>query len=1716
MKTLGYYALLALWLILMLSVDMNAQTGPAGVGNSSSNVLWLKADDLSATGTGNPVSGTWADASGNSNSASQGTAGYRPLYKEAGGISSVEFDGVDDFFDNTRSYTARTVFIVYKVNSATLPASDLGQLWGDYQNNFHVAVDGRSGNANGFSFDGAPSSTTARYGINGAAYGSFYENTNVVPFTDDQWEIIAVEFNSNKNLTRQVIGSLYPQFPVGGHQYGGEIAEIITYNTTLNTTQQILMSNYLSAKYGITLTGNDKYAFDITHGKQLSGIGRVATGNEHKISESAGMLRVNSVSNLTDGDFLLFGHDGAGAASWTTTEAPSAGVNMNRLSREWRFDKTGVVGNVVLSIDTALLPAKQSGYSKYVLWIDADGNFATGATRHILTYNGGRYQTDTISIADGAYVTIGTLRPAVNFTITSAQGTEQAGNDTVWATLNFVMNTTTTVDYVVSGGTATGGGTDYTLANGTLTFTGGNTTAFFELDITDDTDVEASETLIVSLRNPSGAVVGADSVFTYIIYDNDQLHTIEFAATTSLNAEVDTTLLIPVTIDIAHPDSIIQVDYAVTASTGTAGVDFTLAAGTLSIPAGNTSGDIPLTIYADALDEFDETVVITLSNPVNANIGTLFQHTFTIKDFNFPPTVSFVLASSSDDESTTTVLLDVTLSEPSGKDITLYFSETAGTATQGVDYNLVTGTMVIPAGDSTAQVSVSVINDSDEEFGEDFTITLDSADNALLGATVTHVYTILTSDVVGTTGPGGIGDETMNSLWLKADDITGVANGAALTVTWLDASGNSFGASQTNGTYRPTYQSTAANGKPAVTFDGVDDFLDNAHAYDARTVFAVFRVSSSTQNNTELAQIWGNYGEGAQVGPDPRSGTNAFGYSFDGGGSGSARYGMNGGGLSTVAYTNNNSDPWAYNQWELVSVEFSATQTITRQVIGSLYPAFTVGTHQFGGSLAELIVFNDTLNTARRTIIENYLAAKYGLTIANDVYPYESTYGNDVAGVGSYNGTLNHIAAESAGVLEIAGPDDLDAGEYLLFGHNGNTLTGYTTSGLPITNGMSRLNRTWRLAETGDVGSVDFYIDTTSLSAKPAGEDHYLLLVDYDGDFSAGTAIYPLTYSNGKYQVLNVEVQGGDHVTIATASNFSTASGNFNSGASWVTGVVPVSGEAAIITQGRSLTLSGDATVGSVVVSSGGQLSLGSSTLHIDEESMVQSGSFNAGTGTIVYERSGTQQVAALDYYHLVIDGSGTKTLSGNIVINGNLAIDQGTLDVGSGLNYSINLRGNWIDTTGDFEPRAGTVIFDGSTQQNVRSGGIPFYNVTVNNSGSGMSLGGTMEVTGVLSLSNGVVTTNNNRVYVSNSAAASITSYSNTSFINGRLRRNMDVNTDTYAFPVGNGAATTNYYLAEIVNNNLQGITYMDAQFRPLANHNDAQMNVNDIWLTYSSMDPTGVWELEPNSQPTNGTYDVRLYIENFSGLTDNEFAVLKRPVGSTSGADWSTGGGLLNPLGGLGRMLSDGFMLRTGLSSFSQFGGGRSGAALPIELIDFTATVVDDQVRLDWSTAVEINNELFVIERSVDGENFTAITEMAGAGNSAIQHDYVAWDNNPLTGTSYYRLKQVDYDGKFTYSDLQAVTIDGGEWVVNIYPNPVTNGQLNMQLTGPFDFAGMDDDAQVTITDMAGRVIYNKTIGLGYGRISIDLPDYISGGQYLLQVRNNNWYKQTTLLVH
>lgn len=116
----------------------------------------------------------------------------------------------------------------------------------------------------------------------------------------------------------------------------------------------------------------------------------------------------------------------------------------------------------------------------------------------------------------------------------------------------------------------------------------------------------------------------------------------------------------------------------------------------------------------------------------------------------------------------------------------------------------------------------------------------------------------------------------------------------------------------------------------------------------------------------------------------------------------------------------------------------------------------------------------------------------------------------------------------------------------------------------------------------------------------------------------------------------------------------------------------------------------------------------------------------------------------------------------------------------------------------------------------------------------------------------------------------------------------------------------------------------------------------------------------------------------------------------------------------------------------------GNGAGCSLPIELAMFDVKAgADRSVDLHWATASELNNDFFTLERATDLSSFAPIGRVEGAGTSTEWRDYFFQDNNPAPGRNYYRIKQTDYDGKFTYSPVRSVNFPK-EDQLQLFPSP------------------------------------------------------------------------------
>lgn len=163
---------------------------------------------------------------------------------------------------------------------------------------------------------------------------------------------------------------------------------------------------------------------------------------------------------------------------------------------------------------------------------------------------------------------------------------------------------------------------------------------------------------------------------------------------------------------------------------------------------------------------------------------------------------------------------------------------------------------------------------------------------------------------------------------------------------------------------------------------------------------------------------------------------------------------------------------------------------------------------------------------------------------------------------------------------------------------------------------------------------------------------------------------------------------------------------------------------------------------------------------------------------------------------------------------------------------------------------------------------------------------------------------------------------------------------------------------------------------------------------------------------------------------------------------------------------------------------------AILPIELLSFSADKINNEIELNWITASEKNNDYFIIQRSGDAISFEDIGKVSGRGNSSIASYYKFIDNNSsLADKLFYRLKQTDFDGRYSYSDIIAIS-EERENLVFVYYNKKEN---NISIS----FYSEGGDALISITDVLGRILYvdSKNYSKGFYTINIPANNFGSG---------------------
>lgn len=332
--------------------------------------------------------------------------------------------------------------------------------------------------------------------------------------------------------------------------------------------------------------------------------------------------------------------------------------------------------------------------------------------------------------------------PEVRFSFATSVTDETVGNANVFVELSEPTTAEVTVGIgVVEGGTASAD-SDFDLQLGEVRFAPGETSVEVPVAIVSDTVVEDDENVLLELRSPMGATLGATRTHDLKISANI-LPKISFATGTAMVLENVSSQQFPVQLSNASTSDVLFA-YSV-GGTATLGKDHSLAAGMLTLPAGQTMISINAPILDDPTDEENETIVIGLTALSGAVVGQNRTRQHLILDDDNAPVLGFTAATGTTNE-TGSATITVTLAIASAKTASASYSVTAGSAS-AADFTTTSGTVTFAPGVISQTFTVAITEDTLYENNETFTISLTNLSNATAGQ-LTHDLTITDNDPI--------------------------------------------------------------------------------------------------------------------------------------------------------------------------------------------------------------------------------------------------------------------------------------------------------------------------------------------------------------------------------------------------------------------------------------------------------------------------------------------------------------------------------------------------------------------------------------------------------------------------------------------------------------------------------------------------------------------------------------------------------------------------------------------------------------------------------------------------------------------------------------------------------------------------------------------------------------------------------------------------------
>ncbi|MBP7260458.1 MAG: T9SS type A sorting domain-containing protein [Bacteroidia bacterium] len=496
---------------------------------------------------------------------------------------------------------------------------------------------------------------------------------------------------------------------------------------------------------------------------------------------------------------------------------------------------------------------------------------------------------------------------------------------------------------------------------------------------------------------------------------------------------------------------------------------------------------------------------------------------------------------------------------------------------------------------------------------------------------------------------------------------------------------------------------------------------------------------------------------------------------------------------------------------------------------------------------------------------------------------------------------------------------------------------------------------------------------------------------------------------------------------------------------------------------------------------------IATSTLSLVSSNVTVNGVFAHNNGNYTIDAGSSRNYSLsspLTFFNFTQNQSGSLNIQSDdtLIVEGNLTLTNGLSNTGL-----INAKGN-VSVGSSFDRGTAKLLFTGSGNQTFSINNSSNFdgdiilnkpNLSAVILSSPFSLDATDQE---LTLTKGyLVTTSTNLLTIADNR--SISGGSSQAFISGPVRK---VGNDIFTFPVGKDSVyapisisapsnSSHHFTAEYFKSNPEVAAYNRTSKESSIN----TVSANEFWIL----------------DRTNGTSNVTVTLSWNSARSGNITDTSDLLVTRWNGTQWVNHG----KASFTGNTSEGTITTSSAITSFSPFTlGSFSGVnALPVELINFTAHQQRNSVELNWSTATEINNDYFEVERAANITDFTAIGKVNGHGNSIELLHYTFIDNSPLSGISYYRLKQVDFDGTVHYSSIQPINNMQIE-IKNVYPNPASE-VLNIETSEE-----MNHLSSITVYNLLGQKV---TCNFTYSGNTLHLDvSSMNRGSYTVLLQNNS----------